>query len=124
MKKTTTYELFDKLGFGKYKHLTLKQVLDSHSGYIEWCLCNIPGFTLSDEAWNYAVLISQRFVAIRPKPSPLYAPYSDGVEQLLFYPWKKQYLQYMRTCAEDVEWTSFEVSEISQPKPCVPHPGL
>ena len=44
------YELDSKFDFGKYKGKTVKQVMEIDVAYLEWCLCYIDTFVLSEEA--------------------------------------------------------------------------
>lgn len=103
MKTKKQYNLEDKLNFGKYRHLSLRTVIDRDAEYVLWCISKIPDFTLSDEAWNYATERNESFVAVRPKPTYSSKPYSDGVEVLTTFPWKDRYLTYLRTHAEDAQ---------------------
>lgn len=41
-------ELNDKLGFGKYKGNTIREVLNKDISYIVWCINNVMYFNLSD----------------------------------------------------------------------------
>ena len=93
------YNLTDKLGFGKYRYEQLRYVLQHDAKYIYWCMTNVRNFALSDEALQFAKSCSELFVAIKPKYEV--QPYADGIDVLLSFPWKKQYLLYMRTFAED-----------------------
>ena len=94
------YNLTDKLGFGKYRHQLLRYVIQYDAGYIYWCMTNIKHFELSEEALQFAQSYSELFVANKPKYEV--QPYAEGIDVLLSFPWKKQYLLYMRKYAEDV----------------------
>ncbi|MBR1807938.1 MAG: hypothetical protein IJ776_00925 [Paludibacteraceae bacterium] len=95
------YNLTDKLGFGKYRYQQLRYVLQHDAKYIYWCMTNVRDFAMSDEALQFAQSCCELFVAIKPK----YAvqPYAEGIDVLLSFPWKKQYLLYMRKYAEDAQ---------------------
>lgn len=43
------YSLDTEFTFGKFKGRTLKEVIDIHPYYLEWCLLNLDHFFLSDE---------------------------------------------------------------------------
>lgn len=55
MKKVTTnyYELSDILTFGKYKDMSIENVIVFDSQYITWCLDNVEGFNLDEQAMKY-----------------------------------------------------------------------
>ena len=38
-----------KFWFGKYKGRTIESICDLDLSYIDWCLRNVKGFTLTDE---------------------------------------------------------------------------
>lgn len=44
-------ELADELMFGKYKGMTLEEVIYEDPGYIQWCIENIKDFVLADKAY-------------------------------------------------------------------------
>ncbi len=47
------HSLNEKMGFGKYSALTLKEVIDSNPSYIDWCLKNLSRFALDRNATRY-----------------------------------------------------------------------
>ena len=113
-KKITIYQLEDKLPFGKHKGHTIRQVLQSDSSYLLWCMEKLDRFAMSDEAWDYAVSINANFSTLRPKPktaptvSVVESLDADGIEILTHYPWKDcaaartKFMAYARQIAEDV----------------------
>lgn len=40
----------DTFKFGKFKHMVFSDVVKKHSAYVDWCLENVNGFAISDEA--------------------------------------------------------------------------
>ena len=113
-KKITIYQLEDKLPFGKHKGHSIRQVLQSDSSYLLWCMEKLDRFAMSDEAWDYAVSINANFSTLRPKPktaptvSVVESLDADGIEILTHYPWKDcaaartKFMAYARQIAEDV----------------------
>lgn len=113
-KKITTYQLTDRLPFGKYKGQTIRQILQSDSSYLLWCVEKLDRFAMSDEAWDYAISINANFSALGPKPktAPMVSVVesldADGIEILTHYPWKDcaaartKFMAYARQIAEDV----------------------
>ncbi len=113
-RKITIYKLEDKLPFGKHKGHTIRQVLQSDSSYLLWCMEKLDRFAMSDEAWDYAISMSERFATMRPKPktattvSVVESLDADGIEILTHYPWKDcaaahtKFMAYARQIAEDV----------------------
>ena len=51
-------ELNDIFDFGKFKGLSLKQVMAEHGSYVGWCLENIPNFHIQPEDVEDAFLIN------------------------------------------------------------------
>ena len=49
-------ELNDIFDFGKFKGLSLKQVMAEHGSYVGWCLENIPNFQIQPEDVEEAFL--------------------------------------------------------------------
>lgn len=47
------YKLSDKLGFGKYKGLSIKDVINEDCTYIKWCVDNVADFELDVQASDY-----------------------------------------------------------------------
>ena len=113
-KKITIYQLSDKLPFGKHKGQTIRQVLQSDSSYLLWCVEKLDRFAMSDEAWDYAISINANFSALGPKPktvpmvSVVQSLDADGIEILTHYPWKDcaaartKFMAYARQIAEEV----------------------
>lgn len=113
-RKITIYKLEDKLPFGKHKGHTIRQVLQSDSSYLLWCMEKLDRFAMSDEAWDYAVSINANFSTLRSKPktaptvSVVESLDADGIEILTHYPWKDcaaartKFMAYARQIAEDV----------------------
>lgn len=112
-KKITTYKLTDKLPFGKHKGQTIRQVLQSDPSYILWCVEKLDRFAMSDEAWDYAISMSEQFATMRPKPttydsvSIVEQTMTDGIEVLAHYPWRdmakarENFLKQMHKIAEE-----------------------
>ena len=112
-KKVTTYKLGDKLPFGKHKGQTIRQILQSDPSYLLWCVEKLDRFAMSDEAWDYAISMSEHFAAMRPKPTTydsvgiVEQTMTDGIEVLTHYPWrdvakaKQNFLKQMHHIAED-----------------------
>jgi hypothetical protein len=44
--------LDDRFRFGQYKGKPLWEVLEKDRRYVVWCIDEIPGFELDDEAWE------------------------------------------------------------------------
>lgn len=69
------YGLEDLLLFGKYKGLSIREVIDRDINYISWCLDNIPTFNLSmDAECAYNSFVTWRIIA-----SSDYVMPDDGV---------------------------------------------
>lgn len=112
-KKITTYQLTDKLPFGKHKGQTIRQVLQSDSSYLLWCVEKLDRFAMSDEAWDYAISLNKQFATMRPKPTTYKSvdiverTMTDGIEVLAHYPWRdmskvrEKFMKHMRQMAED-----------------------
>lgn len=112
-KKITTYKLTDKLPFGKHKGQTIRQVLQSDPSYILWCVEKLYRFAMSDEAWDYAVSMSEQLATMRPKPTTydsvgiVEQTMTDGIEVLAHYPWRdmakarENFLKQMHQIAEE-----------------------
>lgn len=112
-KKITTYKLTDKLPFGKHKGQTIRQVLQSDPSYLLWCVEKLDRFAMSDEAWDYAVSMSEQFATMRPKPTTydsvgiVEQTMTDGIEVLAHYPWRdmakarENFLKQMHQIAEE-----------------------
>lgn len=112
-KKITTYQLTDKLPFGKHKGQTIRQILQIDSNYLLWCVEKLDRFAMSDEAWDYAISMNHKFSAIRSKPTTYKSvdiveqTMTDGIEVLAHYPWrdvtkaKENFLKRMHQMAED-----------------------
>lgn len=112
-KKLTTYNLNDKLSFGKHKGQTIRQILQSDPNYLLWCVEKLDRFAMSDEAWDYAISMNKQFAAMRPKPTTYNSigiveqTMSDGIEILAHYPWrdvekaKNNFLKQIHNIAED-----------------------
>lgn len=112
-KKITTYQLTDKLPFGKYKGQTIRQILQNDSNYLLWCVEKLDRFAMSDEAWDYAISLNKQFATMRPKPTTYKSvdiverTMTDGIEVLAHYPWRdmskarEKFMKHMRQMAED-----------------------
>ena len=112
-KKITTYQLTDRLPFGKYKGQTIRQILQNDPSYLLWCSEKLERFAMSDEAWDYASSINEQFAAMRPKPTTydtadiVERTMTDGIEILAHYPWRdmskarEKFMKHMRQMAED-----------------------
>lgn len=112
-KKLTTYNLNDKLSFGKHKGQTIRQVLQSDPSYLLWCVEKLDRFAMSDEAWDYAISMSEQFATMRPKPTTydsvgiVEQTMTDGIEVLAHYPWRdmakarENFLKQMHQIAEE-----------------------
>ena len=113
MKKKQPYSLSDRLGFGKYRNKSVSYVLENDATYIFWCLTNIPNFTLTDMAMQYAKTCSEVFVGVKSKDQCEYLPYSEGIEILSTIPWRTKYINYMRKFAEDAVITPLNASIVA-----------
>ena len=112
-KKITTYQLTDRLPFGKYKGQTIRQILQNDPSYLLWCSEKLERFAMSDEAWDYAISINEQFATMRPKPTTydtadiVERTMTDGIEVLAHYPWRdmskarEKFMKHMRQMAED-----------------------
>ena len=112
-KKITTYQLTDKLPFGKHKGQTIYQILQNDSNYLLWCVEKLDRFAMSDEAWDYAISLNNQFATMRPKPTTydsvgiVEQTMTDGIEVLAHYPWRdtlkarKKFMKHMHKIAED-----------------------
>ena len=112
-KKITIYQLSDKLPFGKHKGQTIRQVLQSDPSYILWCVEKLDRFAMSDEAWDYAISMSELFATMRPKSTTydsvgiVEQTMTDGIEVLAHYPWRdmakarENFLKQMHQIAEE-----------------------
>ena len=112
-KNITTYQLTDRLPFGKYKGQTIRQILQNDPSYLLWCSEKLERFAMSDEAWDYAISINEQFAAMRPKPTTydtadiVERTMTDGIEILAHYPWRdmskarEKFMKHMRQMAED-----------------------
>ena len=47
--------LSDKIDFGKYRGTVLKNLIDGHWKYVNWCVSNISTFQLDDIAFEYYI---------------------------------------------------------------------
>lgn len=47
------HSLDDKMQFGKYKGLTIQEVIEDHLHYMEWLLDEVENFELDDEAMKF-----------------------------------------------------------------------
>ncbi len=56
----------DEFDFGKYKGLSLSDVMDINPEYITWCMLNVSGpfcsFIISDEAMQELIAIYETFL--------------------------------------------------------------
>lgn len=112
-KSITKYKLADKLPFGKYKGQTIRQVLQSDSSYLLWCVEKLDRFAMSDEAWDYAISLNNKFATMRPQNTTsstvniVEHTMTDGIEVLAHYPWrdgfkaKQRFMKQMHRIAED-----------------------
>jgi hypothetical protein len=55
------YSLDTEFTFGKFKGKTVREVLDLHPFYLEWCLLKLDHFYISDEALESIKQIKQDF---------------------------------------------------------------
>jgi|TARA_Y100001935_G_C17208416_1_gene458779 hypothetical protein len=46
------YNLHTSVGFGKFKGMTIKYILDKEPNYLIWCLENLDHFIITDEIFN------------------------------------------------------------------------
>ena len=111
--KRHIYGLNDQLTFGKHKGQTIRQILQSDSNYLLWCVEKLDRFAMSDEAWDYAISLNKQFATMRPKPTTYKSvdiveqTMTDGIEVLAHYPWrdvtkaKENFLKRMHQMAED-----------------------
>lgn len=47
------YNLNDKITFGKYNGLLMKDIIDKHIKYIDWCYLHVKNFHLLYDAFIY-----------------------------------------------------------------------
>ncbi len=47
------FELNDVIDFGKYKGKSIKEIMESHSFYIEWVIKNVEYFAISRDAMKF-----------------------------------------------------------------------
>jgi hypothetical protein len=47
------YDINDKIDFGKYKGLLIKDIIDKHISYIDWAYMHIKNFHLLYNAFKY-----------------------------------------------------------------------
>lgn len=94
MTKNTTYSINDKLGFGKYRNLTVKQVLERDPNYINWCKQNIPHFQITDNTETQETKQQHTY------PSQ---PIDEQLDILLCTPWNKQYLKHYKDHTTDAQ---------------------
>ena len=47
--------LYDKIDFGKYRGTVLKNLIDNHWKYVNWCVSNISNFQLDNVAFEYYI---------------------------------------------------------------------
>lgn len=87
--KGKQYTLNDHLTFGKYRGMTIKEVLQKDADYIEWCKNKVEGFVIVDEAIRAKTIKS--------------SSYSTGIEMLQYNPWAKQMFENALRMAEDVK---------------------
>lgn len=87
--KGKQYTLSDHLTFGKYRGMTIKEVLQKDADYIEWCKNKVEGFMILEEAISTKTIKSSF--------------YSAGIEILQYNPWAKQMFDNALRMAEDVK---------------------
>src|SRR6056297_3524525 len=47
-----TYYLNTHIHFGKYKGLTIEEIMNINPGYLSWCIENLDHFVLAEEAFS------------------------------------------------------------------------
>ncbi len=87
--KGKQYTLTDRLPFGKYRGMTIQEVLKRDADYIRWCKKAIDGFVVIDEADSSIKAGEAMF-------------YSAGLEVLQSNPWGRKCFEHARRFAEDV----------------------
>ena len=50
---TNRLSLYNRVEFGRHKGMTLKNMIDNHWKYVNWCISNISTFQLDDVAFEY-----------------------------------------------------------------------
>lgn len=111
--KRHIYGLNDQLTFGKHKGQTIRQILQSDSNYLLWCVEKMDRFAMSDEAWDYAISLNKQFATMQPKPTTYKSvdiverTMTDSIEVLAHYPWRdmskarEKFMKHMHKMAED-----------------------
>lgn len=89
--KKKRYTLRDRLPFGKYKGISIREILAKDASYIEWCKKNVKGFSLVTE-----------------KMVPDADFYTDGIEILKTNPWTSRFMASAQRFAEDVNFVILE----------------
>lgn len=46
--KLNEYRLFDKISWGKYKGLTIENIIKTDLQYVKWCILNLDNFIITD----------------------------------------------------------------------------
>lgn len=87
--KVKQYTLSDYLTFGKYRGMSINEVLQKDADYIEWCKKKVDGFVIVDETISTKTIKSSF--------------YSAGIEILQYNPWAKQMFENALRMAEDVK---------------------
>lgn len=95
--KGKQYTLNDKLTFGKYRGMTIQEVMKKDAGYIDWCKQNITGFVvIKVPTYNR----NNRTSESSREP--------EGIDVLNINPWGYRFLRNMHNIAEDVQIVSTE----------------
>ena len=87
--KGKQYTLSDQLTFGKYRGMTIQEVMQKDADYIEWCKKNIGEFVVIEAP------IRGRTIEV--------SFYSKDVDILSYNPWGRRFFKNARNVAEDVQ---------------------
>lgn len=108
------YTLDTEFTFGKYKGKTVKEVLELHPNYIDWCAINLDHFYISDETITEIKDIRPYFTITEEGKQKLVDKYStweneqeqDDYDDYDEYDRRESYGQYAGSYAQDVEGLS------------------
>lgn len=88
-KRKKIYSLVDRIDFGKYKGLCLKDLIDKDLKYVQWCTKEKNIFEMDQEAKSYFTCV--KYECETKQPVDCYSLILD----------KNKFLKYLDTCAED-----------------------
>ena len=88
-KRKKKYSLVDRIDFGKYNGLSLRDLIDMDLSYIQWCVEEKNIFEMNQEAKNY-------FNCVKSERET-----KQSVDWYSLILDKNKFLKYLDTCAED-----------------------